>query len=217
MHLEFLVEDQSGKAMLERLIPKLLNGTHTFSIHSYKGIGRIPKGLSPKSDPNKRILLDNLPRLLRGYGQTFAGYGAGYRAAVVVVCDLDERNFASFTKELLETAAKANPRPPTEFCIAVEEGEAWFLGDRAAVLAAYPKAKKAVLDDYKQDSICGTWERLADAVHSGGSAALAAQGYQVVGAEKSRWAENITPHMDPAANLSPSFKKLCAALRNVIL
>ena len=55
------------------------------------------------------------------------------------------------------------------------------------------------------DSICGTWEHLADAVCNGGSAALSAKGKQAVGAEESQWAEKITPRMDVTNNASPSF------------
>jgi hypothetical protein len=63
MHLEILVEDQSGKILLEAVIPKLLVDGHTFTVHAYKGIGRIPKDLVGKADPTKRILLSLLPKL----------------------------------------------------------------------------------------------------------------------------------------------------------
>lgn len=86
-----------------------------------------------------------------------------------------------------------------------KEGEAWLLGDLTAIMNAYPRAKTAVLDAYVNDSICGTWEKLADAVYTGGSQALSALGWQAVGAEKSRWAEEIAPRMDIAINDSPSF------------
>jgi hypothetical protein len=55
------------------------------------------------------------------------------------------------------------------------------------------------------DSICGTWEKLADAVYAGGSQVLTARGWQAVGAEKLKWAENIVPEMDITINHSPSF------------
>ena len=50
MHFEILVEDQSGKKALEIIVPKIVNDSDTFNIRSYKGIGHIPKNLSPKSD-----------------------------------------------------------------------------------------------------------------------------------------------------------------------
>jgi hypothetical protein len=205
MHFEILVEDQSGKKMLDILVPKIIGDTHTFKVYAYKGIGRIPKNLTGKRNASKRILLDQLPRLLRGYGKTFANYPADCPAAVILVCDLDDRCLKAFRKELFDILNACNPQPETRFCIAIEEGEAWFLGDIPAVKAAYPKAKDTILDAYVNDSICGTWERLADAVYKGGSTALSKKGWQSIGAEKSQWAEKITPHMDVANNASPSF------------
>ncbi len=205
MHFEILVEDQSGKKMLDILVPKIIGHEHTFKVHSYKGIGRIPKNLGDRGDAGKRILLDQLPRLLRGYGNTFANYPPDCLAAVILVCDLDDKCLKAFRQELFSILNACNPQPETRFCIAIEEGEAWFLGDIPAVKSAYPKAKDAVLSKYVNDSICGTWECLADAVYNGGSSALAAKGWQAVGAEKSQWAGRITPYMDVTNNTSPSF------------
>ncbi|MBF0435515.1 MAG: hypothetical protein HQL77_09110 [Magnetococcales bacterium] len=205
MHFEILVEDQSGKKALDILVPKIIGTDHTFSVYSYKGIGRIPKDLRNTSDPGKRILLDQLPRLLRGYGNTFSQYQPDYRAAVIVVCDLDDKCLKTFRDELYHVLNACNPAPETRFCIAIEEGEAWFLGDLSAVKKVYPRAKDDILHGYAQDSICGTWETLADAVYSGGAATLSAKGWQAIGAEKSKWAEMISSHMNVAANRSKSF------------
>jgi hypothetical protein len=205
MHFEILVEDQSGKKALEVLVPKIIGSGHTFDIHSYKGVGRIPKHMRDVDNASRRILLENLPKLLKGYGKTFAGYPESYQAAVILVCDLDDRCLKEFRHSLLAILNACNPRPTTGFCIAVEEGEAWFLGDMNAIKNAYPKAKDAVLSSYVNDSICGTWEKLADAVYSGGAQALSKQGWQTVGLEKSKWAEEISPHMDVRNNESESF------------
>lgn len=214
MHFEFLTEDQSGKAMLERLLPKLLPkaGGHTYKVHSYKGIGRLPKGLKPSSDPGKRILMDQIPRLLAGYGKAFQQYGPHYPAVVVVVCDLDALDMAEFEEQLTSLTANIRPCPRHVFCLAIEEGEAWFLGDQPAIRAAYPKAKETVMSHYEQDSICGTWERLADAIFPGGSESLKREGWTRIGQEKSNWANNITPHMEPDRNKSPSFKEFKATV-----
>ncbi|MBN2342481.1 MAG: hypothetical protein JXX29_06280 [Deltaproteobacteria bacterium] len=205
MHFEVLVEDQSGKKMLDILIPKIIGDDHTFSVKAYKGVGRIPKGLKTSQNATKRILLQQLPRLIQGYGRRQAGYGANYREVVFVVCDLDDKCLKAFRKELDALLTSCNPQPVARFCIAVEEGEAWLLGDLPAVERAYPNADSAVLGRYRNDSICGTWELLADAVYSGGSASLLQQEWFAAGKEKSRWAEAITPHMDVHANKSPSF------------
>ena len=61
MHIEILVEDSSGKNLLQVLLPRFLgpqHEPHTWRLHAYKGIGRIPLGLKTKADPAKRILLD---------------------------------------------------------------------------------------------------------------------------------------------------------------
>ena len=206
MHFEILVEDQSGKTALDTLVPGIIGAGHTFTIHSYKGVGHIPGNMRDALDPSKRILLSNLPKLLKGYGRTFAGYGSGYAATVVLVCDLDDRDFDGFLTELTTVLNACNPRPNTRFCLAIEEGEAWLLGDRPAIKAAYPTAIDRVLDEYVNDSICGTWETLADAVYPGGAHVLEAKGWKAVGAEKSKWAEGITSHMDVETNNSPSFQ-----------
>jgi hypothetical protein len=205
MHFEILVEDHSGKKSLDILIPKLIGVEHTFKVHSYKGIGRIPKNLGGKPDASKRILLTQLPILLRGYGKTFDNYPENYPAAVILICDLDDKYLKTLLEELDAILNACDPKPETRFCIAIEEGEAWFLGDIPALKKAYPKAKDAVLDTYVNDSICGTWEKLADAIFPGGSATLSIRGWQAIGAEKSVWAEKITPHMDVNNNASPSF------------
>ena len=207
MHFEVLVEDRSGRIALDCIMEKILgaNGSdHSWEIISYKGIGHIPKDLRGVTDPNKRILLDRLPRILQGYGRSLKDIG--YLAAVVVVVDLDDRDCMAFKQELLDVLNACNPRPRTLFRIAIEESEAWLLGDRDAVKAACPGAKDSVLDGYVQDSICGTWEVLADAVHPGRSAQLRKSGYPAAGSAKCEWAESIAPHLDVDRNRSRSFQ-----------
>lgn len=162
-----------------------------------------------------RLLLDQLPRLLGGYGRTFANYPATHPAAVIVVCDLDDKCLKSFRRELLEILDACNPKPETRLCIAIEEGEAWLLGDLPAIRAAYPEARSRVLNRYENDSICGTWELLADAVYVGGSRRLKDLGSGAVGREKSSWAENITPYMDIESNASPSFRYFRDKIREI--
>nr|MBF0223807.1 DUF4276 family protein [Desulfobulbaceae bacterium] len=216
MHFDILVEDQSGKKALEILVPKIIGEDHTFTVKAYKGIGRIPRNLRASSDPAKRALLTQLPKLLQGYGRTYAGYPNDYRAAVILVCDLDSKCQKFFRKELTAVLNSCTPRPETRFCIAIEEGEAWFLGDIDAVKSAYPEGKDNILATYENDSICHTWEKLADAIYSGGSQKLASEGYHKIGAEKSAWAMNISPHMDVNNNNSPSFCYFRDKLRGLI-
>lgn len=202
MHFEILVKDQSGKMMLDALVPKIIGVEHTFKVHAYKGIGRIPQGLKPKSDPQKRILLDQLPKLIQGYGRMLASYPPNCPAFLVVICDLDSRCLHLFRQELLALLDRCVIHPETLFCIAIQEIEAWYLGDRAAIKAAFPHARSEILGNKE---IRGTWEELADAIFPRGSQNLARQGWQAVGQEKSIWAAKMTPFMDVESNLSPSF------------
>ena len=204
MHVEVLVEDKSGSVALDCLLEKILgaNGSvHSWNTIAYNGLGHIPKNLRGVTDPKQRILLDRLPRLLRGYGRSLP-----QSDAVVVVVDLDRRDCRAFKRELLAVLNACRPRPRTLFRIAIEESEAWLLGDRAAVKAAYPGAKDSVLNGYVPDSICGTWEVLADAVRPGGAARLKQSGYPETGTAKREWAEKIAPHVDVNRNRSKSFQ-----------
>ena len=214
MHIEFLVEDSSGEKMLSQILPKILGeqgAPHTWRMKAYKGIGRIPPGLSVKADPAKRMLLDQLPRLLQGYGKTVS------IDAVVVVLDTDSRECSAFLTELKSLVAKCQPAPRTLFRLAIEEMEAWYLGDSQSILKAYPRAKREVIARYLQDSVCGTWELLADAVYPGGSAAIKKTGWPLPGQIKHEWAEKITPFMDINQNTSPSFMKLRDGLLHLAL
>lgn len=216
MHFEVLVEDESGKIALNTLISKILDcSKHTYKVISYKGIGRLPKDLRSKTDPQKRVLLNQLPKILAGYGKSLPAEVA----AVVVVVDLDKRDCQDFKRELLAILDKCDPKPQTLFRIAIEEGEAWLLGDRKAVLAAYPKARTKVLDTYVQDAVAKTkektWEKLADAIYPGGAAVLAKRGYPEIGIRKCEWSEKIAPHVDVEQNKSNSFQVFRDGLRKL--
>ena len=158
MHVEVLIEDSSSQRLIEHLMPKFVGPfgePHSWKLHDYRGIGRIPTGLKATSDPSRRILLDQLPRVLRGYVQT-PGIDA-----VVVVLDSDNRDCFNFLSELKSLAASCSASHLVMFRLAIEETEAWYLGDRNALLKAYPRARTRALDHYVQDSVCepGNWSR----------------------------------------------------------
>ena len=213
MHFEILVEDQSGKKALDILIPKITGNQHKFKVRFYQGIGHIPKNLTNPINANTNLLLNQLPMQLRAYGKSYANDPT---KVVIVVCDLDNNCLKTFRQALFRVLNSCNPRPETRFCIAIEEGEAWFLGDISAIKAAYPKARDKVLNRYVNDSICGTWELLADAIFGGGSNALRKKPWYVIGKEKSAWAEKITPEMDVEQNASPSFCYFRDKIRELI-
>ncbi len=214
MHFEILVEDVSGKIALESILKKILGPDgqdHSYRIFPYKGVGHIPKNLKGNKDPQKQMLLNRLPQMLKAYGKSLQNFPS----AVVVVVDLDDKDCIPFKQEMIDILNDCNPKPTTLFRIAIEEGEAWFLGDRNAVKIAYPRAKERVLNVYAQDSICGTWEKLADAVYPGGSQKLKQLGWPHTGKAKCEWANNIAPHLDVDSNQSRSFQVFRDGIRNL--
>lgn len=201
MHIEVLVEDSSGAALMEYLMPKLLGeaaSEHTWRVHDFKGVGRIPKNLTAKTDARIKTLLDKLPRMLEGYGKS------GYEAVLVLV-DTDTHDAVAFRNDLRKMLDQCPNAPQTVFGLATEEVEAWYFGDKVALLEAYPRADKKVLNKYQQDAVCGTWEMLADALVKGGAAALKKQGFHKAGEFKHECAHRIGPLMDVMRNQSPSF------------
>lgn len=204
MHFQFLIEDQSSAALIEILMRRisLTNEDITFNCKSFKGIGGFTKKNTVKETKSGKLLND-LATYLRGFNRSLQYIPA----VIIVVLDNDTRNTKEFLAELNQVARQNRINLDHVFCIAVEEVEAWLLGDEAAVLAAYPSAKHQLLHTYVQDSICGTWEVLADVIYPGGVSKLKKDcpTYIEIGKCKSEWARKIGIHMDIAHNNSPSF------------
>lgn len=211
MHFEILVEGQSERTALEPLLTKMLGtykSPHTWRIHKHRGVGKLPKDFAAKPNPKDPTLLHNLPSRLRAYGKSLQP-----EQVVIVLVDLDDRPDAGvFEQELDGLLNKCDPAPQCKFSFAIEELEAWYFGDRAALKEAYPSANDSVLDAYIQDSQCGTWEKLADAIYPGGSRVLKSLGVQCL-EQKRIWARDIAPKMDVNINQSPSFCLFRDALR----
>jgi hypothetical protein len=202
MHFEILVEDASGMQLLDILVPKIIDtANNTYRILSYKGLGNFPKNLHTTQDPSKRILLEQLPRLLKGYGRSFTK-----NEAVVVVVDCDRRPCREFKQELKGVLAVCNPKPNVVFSIAIEEIEAWLLGDKPAIKMVYPNMNNQEYTTYQQDSVIGTWEKLADVtLHPKAARNLKKAAFYEVGKQKTEWAKNIGVNMDVHNNASQSF------------
>lgn len=202
MHFEILIEDLSGKELLEIIVPKIINTPkNTYKIIPYKGLGRLPKDLRSTQDPSKRILLEQLPRLLKGYGKSFTE-----SEVIIVVVDSDRRPCREFKQELNNVLAVCNPKPNAFFRIAIEEIEAWLLGDKTAIQKAYPNMDNQEYTSYQQDSVIGTWEKLADITLSSKAAkSLKKAAFYEAGRQKTEWAQNIGTYMDVHNNASPSF------------
>lgn len=216
MHFEFLVEGQAELTALSILMRHILceyGEPHTWRIHKHRGIGRIPDNPAERPNKNDQTLLHNLPSKLRAYGDEDRK-----DVVVVVLVDLDSRADCKIFKDsLIDLLAYCPNRPNTLFRIAIEELEAWFLGDKEAIRGAYPDVKEGVLNGYVQDSQCGTWEKLAEAAYPGGLAKLGQHGKRSVRIleQKRIWAKEICPLIDVGRNQSPSFQTFRDGLRRL--
>ncbi|MDE7268426.1 MAG: DUF4276 family protein [Lachnospiraceae bacterium] len=180
----------------------LTNAAITYNCKPFKGLGGFTKKNTIKETKSGKLLND-LATYLRGFNKSLQCIPA----VIIVVLDNDTHNTEEFLVELNRVAQLNMITVDHVFCIAVEEVEAWLLGDEVAVLAAYPSAKIQQLHTYVQDSICGTWEVLADVVYPGGVSKLKKEcpTYIEIGKCKSEWAKKIGSHMDITHNNSPSF------------
>lgn len=204
MHFQFLIEDKSSAELINILMEKIAfeNQNVTFECNSFHGIG----GFTPRNtvkETKTGKLLNDLATYLRGFDRSLQNISA----AIIVVLDNDDRDVESFRAELENVARQNRICIDYVFCVAVEEVEAWLLGDQDALVAAYPSAKTQVLRSYVQDSICKTWELLADVVYPGGMAKIKKDrlSYMEIGKLKTEWAKNIGIHMSLHKNVSPSF------------
>lgn len=206
-HIEILIEDQSGSILVENIMNKYAQDKENFTyrVHGFKGIGRIPAKLGNASEIKTYRLLTDLPLYLKGMDASLRSLSG--KKAVFVLLDADKEDCAKMKNRLVQIYQTLKITVEVFFCIAVEEMEAWLLGDSEALLKAYPQAKHSLLQKYVQDSIVGTWEYLADVVYRGGYQALKrdAVSYHEIGMFKYECAKNIGVWMDIRGNASPSF------------
>jgi hypothetical protein len=190
MHIEFLLEEESAEAALNILLPKLLPAGTTWHCYPHRG---------------KTDLFQRLPGRLKTYARQFL-HQPDLRVVVLMDADTDcHRRKAELEKVVADeglltktTAAGRHFRVLTR--LAVQELEAWFLGDREAIQAAYPRVRPQHFGglDTNPDAIADTWETLWRVLQEGS--------YYKAGKAKVEWAETITPHLEPDRNRSASFQ-----------
>lgn len=196
-HLEVLVEEPSMEAFLRALLPRLLPQDRTFEVRIFQG----------KSD-----LLSKLGDRLRGYA---AWIPDDWR--ILVVVDRDDEDCNQLKRRMESAAHKAglrsrsvakNSRWQLVNRIAVEELEAWYFGDWAAVTAAYPRVSPTVprrAGFRDADGIAGgTWEAFERVMQR--------HGYFGGGLPKIEAARAIGAHVDPDRSTSLSFRAFRAAI-----
>lgn len=194
-HFEILVEEPSMEQVVRVLVPRIAPMI-SFSVYASQG---------------KQDLLKNLPSRLRGYNRWIP---ESWR--IIVLVDRDDSDCEVLKDTLEDIVSKAGlvskrnangGRFHVVTRIAIEELEAWYFGDWAAVCAAYPRVDHRVPGraSYRDpDAIVGgTWEAFERVLNR--------YGYFASGLRKIEAANKIGPHMSPERNLSRSFSAFCDA------
>lgn len=184
------------EAFLRSVLPRLLPRECTFDVHAFQG---------------KDDLRGKLQLRLRGYA---AWLPADWR--IMVVVHRDDEDCRVLKRRLNEIARSAGLRTRTHARrapwqlvnrIAVEELEAWYFGDWAAVRAVYPRAPADVPRRSRfrdPDAIAGTWEAF--------ERLMQVHGYFKGGLLKIEAARAIGRHVDPARSSSRSFRVFSEAV-----
>ena len=192
--LEIHVEELSAEYALTALMPAIVPDVD-YVVRRYQG---------------KHELLKKLPQRLLGY----ARYPGPDLVRVVVLVDRDDEDCRDLRRRLDAMADAAGLRATGEERtvlnrVVIEELEACFFGDPAAISKAYPKVP-ATISTRRQfrdpDAIAGgTWEALERLLQS--------HGYFTAGLAKTTVALEIADHMDVERNTSRSFQVFRDGLR----
>ena len=219
MHIEILTEDRSGAVVVERLVTRLIEEEHAdaeVAVRPHRGCGSLPKDWDTRPVKFASSLLDLLPAKCRAYNKVYGNTDT----ILVVIMDSDANDPDELRQELYRVCKKYARDIRSVIGLCTEEVESWLLGDINAVLKAYPDADLKAYQEYVQDSICGTWEMLCRVTFPANYEDIIEIGYPAIGHYKARWAEAISPYMEPGENVSPSFQTfknaLLAAMRNSV-
>lgn len=123
---------------------------------------------------------------------------------VLVVVDLDDEHRTEL-EQRLEAVVQASQPLRVVIKLAIEELEAFYLGDLRALEAAFPMADMAIARSYIPDSIVGTAELFGRIIGDDGL-------------RKVMWADKMGAQLatKPSRSRSPSFKALHAGIRDLV-
>lgn len=199
--LEVLVEELSCERFLRCALPRIVPDV-PFEIRTFNG---------------KPDLLRKLPARLRGYSHMARTTDLG----IVVVIDRDNDDCIELKNRLdrmaeaagLVTASGVAPGEQFDVLnrIVVEELEAWFFGDTAALRAAFPRLPAGVGQQARYRDPDGISGGTAEALEQ----LLQRHGYAPGGLAKVRTADDVVQHMDVEVNTSRSFQHFRDGVRRL--
>lgn len=215
MHIEILTEDKSGATVVDRLVSRIVKNegvSADISVRPHRGCGSLPQ--DPMARPAKfaSSLLDLLPAKCRAYNEVYRGTDT----ILIVIMDSDDNDPDLLRRELYNTCRRFAPDLRSVIGLCTEEIEAWLLGDAGALLKAYPEADTDTLEEYVQDSVCGTWEMLCRVICPDTCEDIIDIGYPAIGHYKAKWAQEISEYMEPENNISPSFVNFKLAFKTAV-
>jgi hypothetical protein len=199
-HLEILVEEPSMEAFLRELLPRMLGNEASFEVYPFQC---------------KDDLLAKLPNRLRGYCSWLP---ADWR--IVVLVDRDDEDCIKLKQKLDKIVIREGLRTRSNDAanwqvvnrIAIEELEAWYFGDWAAVKSVYPRVNANISQKEAfrtPDSISGgTWETF--------ERLMKRAGYFEGGLRKIEAARQLGRHIDWQRNSSLSFQYFKDAVLEVM-
>lgn len=206
MQIEILSEDKSSTAVLQSIMDQLLarrDIRHQVCIRPHRGKGFYPANFWKKPARYASGLMDLLPAKVRAYAEIYDPA----ELILVVVMDADDEDPNQVYRRLEKILLDFGDRLAYVIGISVEETESWLLADAQAISRAYPQADLALLNQYEQDSIVGTWEFLAAVLYGKDADRIIDIGYPAVGQYKHEWARRISPYLELDRNQSPSFQR----------
>lgn len=191
MHLEFLLEGQSDEIALRIILPKILPENITYDFHVFQ---------------SKDDMIKKLPKRLRGYRRWLP---PNWR--IVILLDNDRGDCVALKEKLATIALQEGFESSSatgmygQFNIiirlAIQELEAWFFGDFAAINAAYPRVSTRLKKNrhYRDPDGIANPSKVLEKIFQ-------KAGYYSGGLPKKEAARRISENMAPMQNCSKSFQ-----------
>jgi hypothetical protein len=201
MQIDVLVEEPSAEEALRIILPKILAGRAKFKLINMR---------------NKSRLIGELPARLRGYKKRL---DAGEDLRIVVLVDRDNDDCRKLKSKLehaaheaglfTRTGANRDGRFQVINRIAIDELEAWFIGDTEALKCAFSSLRgEPFPKSFNHPDNSGTWEHLHRFLRSKG---IYRSSYPKIEA-----ARKIASHMELSRNRSRSFSHFCQGIEALL-